>query len=138
MRILIVEDEMVSREKLRVILDNVAVCDDVPDGESALDAFKKAWEMRAPYDVIMLDINLPSMSGMDVIMEVREMEKQMDLPKQKSTKIIMTTSNAERDYLITCMTAGCNGYVIKPFTKHIIYRALHDVYSTMSFLDEGL
>jgi two-component system, chemotaxis family, chemotaxis protein CheY len=128
MRILIVEDEKISRQKMQLIMNNFGECDSLERGDKAVEAFQKAWDMRAPYDVITLDIVLEDMNGMDVLLNMREIEKSMNLPAAKKAKIIMVTSQSDRDFVITCMTANCDGYVVKPFTKQTISKCLHKIF----------
>ena len=128
MRILIVEDEKISRQKMQLIMSNFGECDAVARGDDAVAAFKKAWEIRAPYDIITLDIMLEDSNGMDILLSLRESEKCMDLPPAKKAKIIMVTSQSDRDFVITCMTANCDGYIVKPFTKETITKCLNKIF----------
>jgi len=128
MRILIVEDEKVSSQKMKLIMSNFGECDCVARGDEALNAFQKAWEMKAPYDIITLDIFLDDTNGMDVLIEIRKAEDEMRLPQTKKTKIIMVTAQANRDFMTTCKTAECDGYIVKPFTRETITICLKEIY----------
>jgi two-component system, chemotaxis family, chemotaxis protein CheY len=128
MRILIVEDEKVSRQKMQVIMNNFGECDCVARGDEAISAFQKAWEMKAPYDVITLDIVLDDMNGMDVLIDIRKAEEEMKLPQTKKTKIIMVTAHGNKDFVTTCKTAECDGYIVKPFTRETITICLKEIY----------
>ncbi len=63
MRILIVEDEMVSRTKLELIMEYFGDCKTQEHGDDALAAFHEAHRDDDPFNLIMLDINLPCMDG---------------------------------------------------------------------------
>ena len=129
MKALIVEDEMVSRAKMNMIIRNYAVCDMAESGEEALEAFKRAWEQRAPYDVITLDINLPGgMNGLDVLVSIRELEGEMNIPEAMRVKVIMVTAHSDKDCVNTSATANCDGYIIKPFAKDDVEKCLREVY----------
>ncbi len=128
MRILIVEDEKISRQKMRLIMNTFGECDEVQRGDEALAAFRKAWEMRAPYDVITLDIMLEDVNGMDILLQMRELEDAMKLERPRRVKIIMVTSQTDKDVMITCMTAECDGYIVKPFTKQTITKCLNKIF----------
>lgn len=128
MKILIVEDEKVSSTKMQVIMNTFGECDAVASGTEALAAFKQGWEIRAPYDLITLDIGLPDINGMDLLLSMREYEEQIAVPLSKKTKIIMVTAQNDKDYVITCLSAKCSGYIIKPFTKETITKCLRSVY----------
>nr|MBF0223012.1 response regulator [Desulfobulbaceae bacterium] len=128
MRILIVEDEKMSQKKMQLIMENFGECDMVADGASAIDLFNKAWQARAPYDIITLDITLHEMSGVDVLVQIKDIEDTMNILPAKRAKIIMVTSHKDKDNITTCVTAGCSGYIIKPFTKEPIAACLRKVF----------
>ncbi|MEW6426483.1 MAG: response regulator [Thermodesulfobacteriota bacterium] len=129
MRMLIVEDEKVSRKKMRIILEEFGVCDETASGSEALAMFRKAWEERAPYDIVTLDITLHEMNGAEVLLQMRQFEQERNLPKAKLAKIIMVTSHSDVDHITTCITAGCNSYTVKPFTRESIRKCLRAVYA---------
>jgi len=128
MRILIVEDEKVSRTKMRVIMNNFGECDEAENGNDAIEAFSRAWEMRAPYDIITLDIGLEDMNGIDVLISIRDMEKNMNIPESKKTRVIIVTAKNDREHITTCMTVKCDGYILKPFNKTEVTKKLRDIY----------
>jgi len=134
MKALIVEDELVSRRKMHKILNEFAICDTVMTCGEALDAFQAAWEMKAPYDIIMLDIELADASGMDVLFEIRQKEVMMRLPKTKTVRIIMATGNSDKGIVAQCISAGCNGYILKPFNRESVQEKLKQVFS--SWMDD--
>ena len=76
------------------------------DGRQALERLK---EMDPP-DLVLVDWNMPVMSGIDFIRAVREMHIYDPLP------LIMVTTNSESEHLGTAMEAGANEYIQKPCT----------------------
>jgi two-component system chemotaxis response regulator CheY len=76
------------------------------DGREALERLK---EMPPP-DLMLVDWNMPVMSGIDFIRAVREMHIFDPLP------VIMVTTNSEYEHLGTAMDAGANEYIQKPCT----------------------
>lgn len=129
MRILIVEDENVSRKKMQIIMDNFGITDTVADGRGAINLFTKAWQQRAPFDLICLDITLPEITGIDVLLKIREEEDKMELPPTKRVKVMMVTAHSDRDHINTCVTAGCDGYIVKPYAKDTVVRCLQKIYT---------
>lgn len=117
MKVLIVDDEPVSRMKLEKILKKHATCVSADNGPGALKAFEKAWNEHDPFDLICLDVNMPDMSGMDVLFEIREKEIELGVQKEKPAKVLMITSHRDKDTVITAIQAGCNGYIVKPFER---------------------
>ncbi len=127
MRILIADDELVSRSKLEKIMSTFGDCEVVESGSQAVDAFKKAWEEWTPFDLIALDILMPQMNGMDTILEIRRLEAVKRVANKHRAKILMVTSEAERDVVLTCVQAGCNEYIIKPFNLELVTKKLSDL-----------
>jgi DNA-binding response OmpR family regulator len=128
MKVLIVEDERVSREKLYGIMQEYAECHVAARGAEALGAFKKSWEQQSPYDIVTLDIGLGDISGTDVLVSMREMEEGMRIPPAKRVKVIMVTAHSDTNCVTACVTARCDGYIIKPFTRESIKKCLYEVY----------
>jgi HD-like signal output (HDOD) protein/FixJ family two-component response regulator len=117
MKILVVDDELVSRKKLEKILDSLGECRSAEGGREALDAIKAAWEEKAPFDAITLDISMPGMDGTEVLMEIRDMEKERKIPKAQRARIMMVTSHSDRDNVITSLQVGCDDFITKPFDR---------------------
>jgi two-component system chemotaxis response regulator CheY len=107
MRALVVEDSktirMILCEYLRKM--NIEVVE-AADGREALERLKE----NSPPDLVLVDWNMPVMSGIDFIRAVREMQIYDPLP------LIMVTTNSENEYVGTAMEAGANLYIQKPCT----------------------
>jgi two-component system, chemotaxis family, chemotaxis protein CheY len=107
MRALVVEDSktirMILCEYLRKMDIQVV---EAADGREALERLK---EMQPP-DLVLVDWNMPVMSGIDFIREVRKLQIFDPLP------LIMVTTNSESEHLGTAMEAGANEYIQKPCT----------------------
>ena len=76
------------------------------NGREALERLKE----MAPPDLVLVDWNMPVMSGIDFIRAVRELRIYDPLP------LVMVTTNSESDYLGAAMEAGANEYIQKPCT----------------------
>ena len=128
MKILIVEDEKISQKKMEVIMSKYGFCDTYTDGSVAIDVFKNKWLNKVPFDIVMLDITLQGMSGLDVLMEIRKFEKENNIPPTMKTKVIMVTSHSDPDHVNSSALIGTDGYVVKPFSSESISRSLKNVY----------
>lgn len=109
-RVLVVDDELSFREGLRVALgrEGFAV-EAAADGREALARFRQA----AP-DVILLDVMLPRMSGLDVCREIRA---ESDVP------IIMVSARREEIDAVVGLEVGADDYVTKPYrTRELVAR----------------
>lgn len=111
MRILIVEDEVQLSEALGAILEkNNYTVDRVFDGEDGLD-----YVLSDIYDVIILDIMLPKMNGLEVLKEARK--EGIDTP------IILLTAKGEVSDRVTGLDCGADDYLPKPFyTEELLAR----------------
>lgn len=101
--ILVVDDEERIRKLIRMYLDRENfLIDEAEDGQTALDM-----ALAYDYDLILLDLMLPGMDGLEVCQYVRE---------KKSTPIIMITAKGEEANRIQGFEIGADDYVVKPFS----------------------
>lgn len=128
MRILVVDDESVSRRKMELIMRSFGQCETAESGSIAIESFVKAWENWSPYDLISLDLLMPEMNGDEVIQKIRDMEKEKSVPDDKRVRIMVVTSKSDKESIITCIQAGCNEYIIKPFDRHTVEGKLAKIY----------
>ena len=124
MKILVVDDELVSRKKMQKIMDGLGECAAAASGGEALNLFKQAMESGAPFDLVTLDVVMPGMDGTEVLYEIREIERRKHPPKEKRTKILMVTSQSDKDTVITCIQAQCDDYIVKPFDREKIMKKI--------------
>ncbi len=120
MRILIADDESVSLKKMELIMKYYGHCDLVGDGQAAVDAFVTGWTDWSPFDLMLLDQVMPSMNGDAAVLKIRALEKEKNVPEDKSVKIIIVTGNSDKDTVVTCVQAGCNGFIIKPIDRQMV------------------
>ena len=104
MRILLIEDEIQLSEALKQILfKNKYSVDAVFDGEDGL-----IYALTDVYDVIILDIMLPKLNGLDVLKEIRK--------KDISTPVILLTAKGSIEDKIIGLDSGADDYLPKPFS----------------------
>ncbi len=107
-RILIVDDEPINQRVLKNHLFDMGFqLRQAMNGEEAL----KAIEINAPFDLVLLDIMMPRMSGYEVCEKIRQKYLPSELP------IIMVTANNQVQDLVQGLNMGANDYLAKPFTK---------------------
>jgi len=120
MRILIVDDDAVGRKTMRYILSDHGECCINGNAEEAMLAFIKAWNDWRPFSLIILDIGLPDMSGVELLSRIRRLEEEKYIPEEERVKIIMVTSHSDEDRVVECFKAGCNEFVVKPTDKEMM------------------
>ena len=124
MHILVVDDELVSRKLMEMIMTGCGHCDTAETGEAAIELFSNALENNNPYDLITLDISMPGMGGLMALIRIREIEKEKSLPEIKRVKIIMVTGDMDKSILIECLKNGCDDYMTKPFKRDIMIKKM--------------
>jgi two-component system, chemotaxis family, chemotaxis protein CheY len=124
MKTLIVDDEPVSRMFLERIMSEFGECVAVSSGAEAIAAFKNAWDLWAPFGLIMLDITMPIMDGTEILFVIRQIEIAKHVPPENRVKIIMTTARSDKSTVATSIQAGCDGYLLKPIDWETINREM--------------
>ncbi len=104
MRVLVVEDEERLAQNIATILRDNALCavDTAPDGEEGL--FQAT---SAPYDLIVLDLMLPKLNGLEVIKRLRG--------QGRNTPVLILTARDEKEIVVKLLNAGADDYLTKPF-----------------------
>ncbi len=111
MRILIAEDEVELAKGLKFLLEkNKFSADVVHDGAEALDCFH-----HFAYDVIVLDIMMPKINGLEVLRQIRK--------EKSAVPVLMLTAKAEIEDRVAGLEAGADDYLPKPFaTREFLAR----------------
>lgn len=114
MRILIAEDDFASRKVILKFLSVYGECDVTVDGMEAIDAYMMALEEGDPYDLVCLDVMMPIMDGYQALKNIRDIEKEHNIPEEKRAKVIMTTALNEEKNVKKAFELGCTVYCGKP------------------------
>ena len=124
MKILLAEDDFVTRKFMTGFLSKYGECDVTVDGMEAVDAFMMALEDDEPYDLVCLDIMMPVMDGYQALMGIRNLEKERNVPKEKEAKVIMTTALNDEKNVKMAFDLGCTVYSGKPIDQDRFEQAL--------------
>ena len=105
MKALVVDDSMTIRRIVIKALSIVGITDatEAGDGIDAISALKES-----PFDLILLDWNMPRMNGIETLRAVRQ--------SGNKVPVIMVTTEAEKSRVIEAIKNGANDYLIKPFS----------------------
>lgn len=125
MKILIVEDDEVSRLFLQKSLSQYGECDITIDGMEALDAYLIGLQEGMPYDLICLDIMIPKVNGVKVLKSIRELERKKRMKKNQYVKVIVITALAETQFVNESLTEGYDVYMEKPINSKVLDQALN-------------
>jgi two-component system chemotaxis response regulator CheY len=124
MRILLAEDDFVTRKFMMNFLSKYGDCDVTVDGMEAVDAFMMAMEENDPYDLVCLDIMMPVMDGYQALIGIRNIEKEKGIPQDKAVKVIMATALNEEKNVKMAFDLGCTIYSGKPINQDRFEQAL--------------
>lgn len=124
MKILLAEDDYVTRKAMDSFLSKYGDCDVTVDGMEAVDAFMLALEEGEPYDLVCLDIMMPVMDGYQALVGIRNLEKERNIPKEEQVKVIMTTALNEEKNVKMAFELGCTIYSGKPIDQKRFEQAL--------------
>jgi CheY-like chemotaxis protein len=117
LRVLAAEDNSVNQLVLKTLLNQVGVDPVmVADGREAIEA----WE-REPWDLILMDVQMPLVDGLTATMEIRRREA---VTGRARTPIVALTANAMADQVARYRAAGMDGFVAKPIAASRLFAAL--------------
>jgi len=125
MRILVVEDDFISRRLLCRYLDSFGECDVAVNGNEALAAVRQALDAGDPYDLVCLDIMMPGLSGQETLQELRKLEEGRG--GEARTRVIMTTALEDQESVSKAFAAQADGYVTKPVDKRRFVETLSEL-----------
>lgn len=124
MKILIAEDDYVSRIFLEKVLSEYGQCDLTINGMEAIEVFIMALEEKNYYDLVCLDIMMPEVDGIKALKMIRKLEKQHDVSDENRTKIIMTTAIDSTKEVYDSFEAGSEGYAVKPINTEKLKKVM--------------
>ena len=115
--ILVVDDQQPMRKTIVYILRQLGyrnvTC--AEDGDIAWTCINSR-----PVDLVLLDWNMPRMSGLSLLKRIRASEDYHKIP------VVMITAEANEDHVVTAVQAGVTNYIVKPFAPGILDRKIHE------------
>lgn len=121
-KVLIVDDQQLVRDGIKALLeikDDFTIVGTAADGQQALEMLQKI-----PTDVVLMDIRMPGLSGIDTTQQIRLVDKDI--------RIIMLTTFNNDDYIVKAIKAGANGYLLKDIPKDDLAEAIRLAYRGVS------
>lgn len=123
--ILLVDDHSMIREGLKQLLEldgDIKVIGEAGNGETCLEMI----ESLHP-DVVLLDINMPQMNGLQVLEKLRQ--------KEEKQKVLILTIHNEVEYLMRAVDIGVSGYLLKDSESSVLKEAIYAVANGENYID---
>lgn len=129
MKILIVDDEPSVQEILTLNLGQYGACHVTDDGREAVTAVKRALNEKNPYQLICLNLKMPTMNSFQALAEIRSLEKAKGIrPVDRVKVLIISGTDDPNDVARAAYQEGnCNGYLTKPFGRKDLYAQLEKI-----------
>lgn len=124
-KVVIVEDFKLTRVGLRCALNANPDLDVVAEAEDAVDGLKKIEKFKP--DVVLMDIGLPEMNGIEAIIKLRETSKDI--------KIIALTSHDREEEVRAALSSGANAYCLKDIEPEKLASVIKDVNEGACWID---
>lgn len=123
MKILIVDDFSTMRRIIKNLLRDLGFTNtqEADDGQTALPLLK-----NGDFDFLVTDWNMPGMTGIELLRQVRADERLSSLP------VLMVTAEAKREQIVEAAQCGVNGYVVKPFTAAALKEKIEKIFERVS------
>jgi len=125
--IFIADDHAIVREGLKQIIidkDDMSVTGEAGDGYGALEKLGKE-----DYDVVLLDISLPGISGIEILRQVKTMKPEMP--------ILILSVHPEEQYALRAIKAGASGYLEKDSPPEELIRAIRNIYKGQKYVSSS-
>ena len=121
MKFLVVDDFSTMRRIVRNLLKELGFTnvDEAEDGIAALSKLRSTH-----FDFVVSDWNMPNMTGIDLLKNIRGDANLKHLP------VLMVTAEAKKENIIEAAQAGASGYVVKPFTAATLEEKLNKIFQT--------
>ncbi len=127
-RVMLADDHVLIREGIRQLLEfdgTIEVVAEVNDGEECLNRITDILP-----DLLLLDINMPKMKGIEVLGEIRK--------KNLPVKVLMLTVHNEVDYLIKSVDLGVDGYIVKDSGSAELKKAINCIMNGEKYIQPNL
>ncbi|MCZ6815511.1 MAG: response regulator [Planctomycetota bacterium] len=126
MKIMLVDDSRTIRNIQKSTLKSLGH-EDILEASDGVEALKIKAE--TPPDLMLVDWNMPNMDGITLIRKIRETDK--------TTPIIMCTTEAEKSRILEAVKAGVNNYVVKPFTAETLSERIEQTMAKVAAAASG-
>lgn len=115
--ILIVEDDFVTRHLEVSLLSAFGECEVAVNGKEAVKAFEMKLLSGTPYNLVLLDIMIPGIDGIDVLRRIREFETEQGNVGLQRTRVLIVSNRKDMETISQSFRDQSDAYIIKPVTR---------------------
>ncbi|MEO7114416.1 MAG: response regulator [Caldimonas sp.] len=123
LRFLVVDDFATMRRIVKGLLKDMG-CHHADEAEDGVQALAKLKEK--PFDFVVSDINMPNMTGFELLAAIKADEALKHLP------VLMVTAEARKEDIVLAARSGAAGYIVKPFTKATLEEKVQRILQKMA------
>ncbi|MCL2764649.1 MAG: response regulator [Treponema sp.] len=108
MKLLVVDDSSVIRKIIKATTDVLQM--EIVEAQDGIEALEILSKIHSEIDLVLLDWNMPGISGYDVLVEIKNNIRYKDIP------VMMVTTEGQKSNIVAAVRAGAANYLTKPFT----------------------
>ena len=123
-RILIVDDEEIGRTLMEDIFKKYGAFISVSSGSDAIIVYEQGIKKNKPFNLVLLDISLKDISGIEVLKKIKKIDTQY---KDQKSIVVMVTAHGERDLVLGSIKSGCRAYFIKPLKQDAVDKKMAEL-----------
>jgi len=127
-KVMLADDHILMREGIKKLLEfdgSIEVIEQASDGIECLEKLQKVNP-----DILLLDINMPRMNGIEVLEELKA--------KNKTLKVLILTVHSEVEYLVKAVDIGANGYILKDTGSAELKQAIESIINNDTYIQPSL
>lgn len=127
MKILVLDDVQMSLYQVEKAVRPFGNVTAHKDSVEALQEFKNSAKAGQPFDLVFLDISMPTMDGLEFLQRLREAELELGLVDRRS-RVVMVTSHSEHEFVAKAIQTGAQGYLLKPIVPEKLHAEIHRLF----------
>src|SRR3972149_8572359 len=126
-KILLIDDERVTRTLVKAILVKEGYeITSVNDGQKGIEEYLYSLSKKTPYQLIILDIDMPGINGLEVLKQIRKEEETRGIKYGYGESIPVIMLTASRAPWLDAFDLGCDDYIVKPFDTDIFLKKVQE------------
>lgn len=127
-KVMIADDHELIREGLKQLLELEGDIEVVSEAGNGVECLEKLGRVNP--DVLLLDINMPKQTGIEVLQKIRD--------RNINVKVLILTVHNEVEYLVKAVDIGVNGYLMKDSTSEELRKAIYAVINNENYIQTSL